>query len=484
MSWKNVQYENGKFKTGEGGGGGSSTFADLDDVNFSNLQNGQVPKYNSSTQKWENANESGSGNITDVTLDGQSVVNGQGVAELSTPDINDLGKVSISNPTDGQVLKYKASANKWENADDESGGTVTDVQVDGQSVVNAQGVAEITMPTPPTPDYPVTDVKVNGTSVVSNKEAQIKSYKEVTLAEYQTLPSSKLSDGILYAIKDTGGADGFPPLIYSDEEREVGVWRDGKPLYQKTIYYGQSIPASTDNFGISCGISNVVDKVVYLTVIAKMGNEYKLLPQPVYTTNAQYPEWSINMQGYDKSNDKVRIDTGMYTALDECYVTLRYTKTTDTPGSSIWTPFDVVNHKVLNAYGQIVKSSNTSVAAIGWATVNLSGNLAEIDFSFKGTVGGGTSSDFEWGLSVDQLRLLNPNIPNLKPVQGGNFFSTQSNQSELVGYGAIMSPTVPSCKYWLPARIYTTSGDVGGWPSVNLHVGGYWFGRCYAEILR
>lgn len=59
MAWKNVQYENGKMRTSEGGGGGgSSTFADLEDVDLSNLQDGQVPKYNSSTQKWENANES------------------------------------------------------------------------------------------------------------------------------------------------------------------------------------------------------------------------------------------------------------------------------------------------------------------------------------------------------------------------------------------------------------------------------------------
>ena len=67
---------------------------------------------------------------------------------------------------------------------------------------------------------------------------------------------------------------------YSTSERVIGEWIDGKPLYQKTIYHGQSIPAGTDNFGISCGISNVVDKVIDLTVIAKMGTEYKLLPQP------------------------------------------------------------------------------------------------------------------------------------------------------------------------------------------------------------
>ena len=44
-----------------GGGGGSSTFAGLTDVSLSNVQNGQVPKYNAQTQKWENANESGGG---------------------------------------------------------------------------------------------------------------------------------------------------------------------------------------------------------------------------------------------------------------------------------------------------------------------------------------------------------------------------------------------------------------------------------------
>lgn len=88
MAWKNVQYENGKYRTSEGGGGGSSTFAGLEDVNLSNLQNGQVPKYNSTTHKWENANESGGGGtVTDVTVDGTSVVNQQGVAEIpAIPD--------------------------------------------------------------------------------------------------------------------------------------------------------------------------------------------------------------------------------------------------------------------------------------------------------------------------------------------------------------------------------------------------------------
>ena len=46
---------------GGGGGGGSSTLAGLTDVDLSNPTNGQVLKYNATTQKWENANESGGG---------------------------------------------------------------------------------------------------------------------------------------------------------------------------------------------------------------------------------------------------------------------------------------------------------------------------------------------------------------------------------------------------------------------------------------
>lgn len=49
----------------------------------------------------------------------------------------------------------------------------------------------------------VNDVLVNGVSVVDgNGDAQITSYKEVTQAEYDALPSSKESDGVAYFIKD------------------------------------------------------------------------------------------------------------------------------------------------------------------------------------------------------------------------------------------------------------------------------------------
>lgn len=244
---KFVKYKNGKFSTDPngGGGGGSSTFSGLDDVEFTNLQDGQVPKYNSSTQKWENGNESG------------------------------------------------------------GGGNVDDVEVNGVSVVDAQ------------------------------KVAKIKSYEEVTQAEYNALPDSKLNDGILYAIKDVGGSDGFPPLIYSDEEREVGVWRDGKPLYQKTIYVG-SLTRGSSFTNVEHHISNI-DKIISTVGMVHYteGGEWANIPNPIGA--------SSRLAVYS-TTQYIRYYNDNVTYTDNAYFTLQYTKTTDTAGAGMWTTQGALAH--------------------------------------------------------------------------------------------------------------------------------------------
>lgn len=89
---KNIPFDvlNPSKKTG---GGGSSTFAQLNDVFLSGLSNGQVPVYNSTTGKWENGTPS-SGGVTSVT------------AADSTLTIS---------PTTGDVLAglNLANANTW-----------------------------------------------------------------------------------------------------------------------------------------------------------------------------------------------------------------------------------------------------------------------------------------------------------------------------------------------------------------------------------
>lgn len=63
-----------KFLAGDGTwkaapSGGASAVSDLTDVDLSNLANGQILKYNATSQKWENANESGGGSgYSETTL--------------------------------------------------------------------------------------------------------------------------------------------------------------------------------------------------------------------------------------------------------------------------------------------------------------------------------------------------------------------------------------------------------------------------------
>ena len=60
----------------------------------------------------------------------------------------------------------------------------------------------------------VDDVLVNGVSVVDgNHDAQITSYEEVTQAQYDALPSSKLTNGVAYFIKDAPAPDEYLTVV-------------------------------------------------------------------------------------------------------------------------------------------------------------------------------------------------------------------------------------------------------------------------------
>lgn len=64
MAWKNVQYENGKYRTSEGGGGGgSSTLAGLDDVLLASIVNGQILQWDADSQKFVNKDKVNSDSV-------------------------------------------------------------------------------------------------------------------------------------------------------------------------------------------------------------------------------------------------------------------------------------------------------------------------------------------------------------------------------------------------------------------------------------
>ena len=230
----------------------------------------------------------------------------------SASAVSELTDVNLSNLSDGQILTYDAQNQEWVNETPGGGsGNVDDVNVNGVSVVDA------------------------------NKVAQITSYKELTQSEYDALPASKLTDGVLYCIKDDGIVEGnkFAPTIYSLDEREIGVWTDSKPLYQKTVEFTLDATTIGNYVSFNHGIANI-DKIVNVNgfVTNDDGTYYDSVRFASYdsgtsSVNAQY---SASLVAAAKTSIGYQIGRYMIESYDKLIATLTYTKTTDVPGSGQW----------------------------------------------------------------------------------------------------------------------------------------------------
>ena len=176
---------------------------------------------------------------------------------------------------------------------------------------------------------------------------------ELTQAEYDALPSTKLSDNVLYCIKDgdISGHAGIMPVIYSNDEREIGVWTDSKPLYQKTVHISALpstpfvetlYPHGIANIDTICDFFGVVRWASTDGGVANFARMY--IPASAPTTTDKYMwrkdcSWQLQC---NKTN--IVIATGSDRSGLNADVTIRYTKTTDAPGGGQWgttgTPID------------------------------------------------------------------------------------------------------------------------------------------------
>ena len=128
---------------------------------------------------------------------------------------------------------------------------------------------------------------------------------------------------------DTAGsggfqAYGFTPVIYSTEEREVGVWTDNKPLYQKTWVLNNEILLNSNGVTI-----NEIDASMVEHLVSCYGNY-----QPLSNTKSiPVLVWKYNNSWYYGSSIAAYVDT----------ITLLYTKTADVAGSGEYNTLGVPN---------------------------------------------------------------------------------------------------------------------------------------------
>lgn len=144
---------------------------------------------------------------------------------------------------------------------------------------------------------------------------------ETTLAAYEELPDEDKEDpNKVFYIKDVESNATFvrSPMIYSTSEAEVGVWTDGKPLYQKTIDFGQDITVGewTTVMDVSTlGIDTLVNCISV--------QNSKSVSQIEYWIDGNTLKGNTLRES--NQNDYVR------------YLIIQYTKTIDVPGSGKYT---------------------------------------------------------------------------------------------------------------------------------------------------
>lgn len=146
--------------------------------------------------------------------------------------------------------------------------------------------------------------------------------QEVTQAQYDALVQAGTVDPTVeYFIKDTNG-DGqtFQPVIYSEEEREIGVWTDGKPLYERTFVLASELTVANQDWTVTPISNSGMETIVEGSGISSGGSCFKLFGFGC-NTGDYVRVWGTRENG-------VQIKTFI----------LRYTKSTDTAGSGTWTP--------------------------------------------------------------------------------------------------------------------------------------------------
>lgn len=149
---------------------------------------------------------------------------------------------------------------------------------------------------------------------------------ELTYNEYLALPEEEKTNGTTYYVKDINGIgeDQFQPIIYSEDEHEIGVWTDGRPIYKKTVVNTLALTSSWQQYIPASDIAVVISA----EGIYRRGGEYVSCAFSQYAIGA----WILR-DGY--------IQVGINGGENDWEIvalTIRYTKSTDQPGSGQWTP--------------------------------------------------------------------------------------------------------------------------------------------------
>lgn len=244
-----------------------------------------------------------------------------------------------------------------------------------------------------------------------------KPYKELTLEEYEALPPEKNQNGVMYFIKNAGSAAGakFFALsdIYDTNEREVGVWIDGKPVYQKTVYV-ENLITDSNWHTVAHGVADI-DKVVDIggaTYHSENGGFWVS-----YALNSYRPTGSMGINISVTSNNIEYMNN--WIAGHSAYITFKYTKTTDVAGSGTLGQGGIPAHhydnteRVVGTYfgkplyeRSWIFQSEITINPSSWTSLGIPNTNIDLIVNAIGTSEWGISRIFSVSSKVDNTNLV------------------------------------------------------------------------------
>ena len=229
-------------------------------------------------------------------------------------------------------------------------------------------------------------VFIDGMRVVSHNynlmfgNTPLKKGQTISFTQTNTDPGNYTVYGIQMGSNVTFLSE-YASACYDTNEREIGCWTSGKPLYQKTINANVTIPNNGSvDFALSSYVSDVED-IVYCEVYDSTNKR----TVPFYTIQT-FSNYGVTVFS-DAINKVVVFSRGAGGAITiNCYITIRYTKTTDVAGSGKLTPtamptvhYDDTEKVIGTWFGEtlyektIVQTSGITIGSYG--TIGLPSNI-------------------------------------------------------------------------------------------------------------
>lgn len=354
---------------------GASSVSDLTDVEINDLANGDILEYDEALQKWKNTANSGGGGV-----------GGNSVYTEKTLYSGNYSTVGTALELNDDITKYDIILTRFRFHK-----TYTE-RYTKNSVVR---VSDIILGE----TYQFTECShlptINGYSALVSYCFTDATHIRIDEIFNQTNAAVSIVDVVGLKFGSINA------IIYSEEEREVGVWTDNKPLYAKSFHAQLSGNQAT----IDISALNVETGFIY-------DGFYD-----IGVTNLSHNEWlSSNLFTRTHLND------GLNPPYIDCYckgwnnstvyVTILYTKTTDTAGSGKYNTLGVPNvhytedEQVIGTYlnkplyqKSFTLTSQLTVSASSWTNTNLT--VSNID---KIVYGDGISEDgtYQGTLATDK----------------------------------------------------------------------------------